>query len=399
MSSIPSILRGDRNYWLGVVNGWLVWLGEAFLNPYIVLTSFAAQLGAPGPLIGLLPALLLAGGMLPQAFLVPWVAWLPEKLPLYRRVAFWRLFGLLLMALSAFLLGPWPHLLLWGFLLGLLLNALFTGVSSLPFWEVVAKVVPPGRRASLFGARNLVGGFLSFLAGFLVQAILEAPWPFSFSYGLLFLLGALAYGLGWHLFGLVQEPKETPAVHPRVSLLLPLKDGAFLRFLGVRLLWGLASMVEPFYAAYAVWTHGAGGTVGLYVALYALSFTLSNLLWSRLALRGSKGVLQIGAGLAALTPLLALALPPGAYPLVFVLQGAYLAASNLAISTYLLNLAPEGQRSAYIGLSNTLAGLFAFSPVLGGYLADRLGFPGFFLLAAILYALVLGVGRRLPRDL
>jgi hypothetical protein len=36
------------------------------------------------------------------------------------------------MALSAFLFGQNPTLLLAGFLLGLLLNALFTGVSSLP---------------------------------------------------------------------------------------------------------------------------------------------------------------------------------------------------------------------------------------------------------------------------
>lgn len=396
-STILSILDlRERNYRLAVVNGWLVWLGDAFLNPNIVLSGFAARLGAPGALIGLLPALLQAGGMVPQAFLAPWVARLPRKIVLYRKVAALRLSGLVLMALSAFLFGQNPSLLL-GFLLGLLLNALFTGVSGLPFWEVVAKTTPQGRRAALFSARNLVGGLLAFLAGFLVRFLLALPLPFPLPYALLFALGALSYGVGWYLFGLTEEPEEAPK-EARLDLRLPLKSAAFRRYLRVRLLLALAGLAEPFYAAYAVRALGQGKELGLYLSLYALAFTLSNLLWARMAERGSKGVLKAGAFLALLSPLLALLLPPGLFGLVFLLQGAYLAALGLSTTTYLLNLAPPEERSAAIGLANTLAGLFAFSPVLGGYLADRLGFPALFLLAAGLYALALLLGRRLPEE-
>ncbi|MGC8904706.1 MFS transporter [Thermus sp.] len=395
-STILTILDlKERNYRLAVVNGWLVWLGDAFLNPNIVLSGFAARLGAPGALIGLLPALLQAGGMVPQAFLAPWVARLPRKIVLYRRVAALRLSGVLLMALSAFLFGENPSLLLLGFLLGLLLNALFTGVSSLPFWEVVAKTTPQGRRAALFSARNLVGGLLAFLAGFLVREVLSLPLPFPLPYALLFALGALAYGLGWYLFGLTEEPEEAPK-EARLDLKAPLLSPAFRRYLGVRLLLALAGLAEPFYAAYAVRALGQGKELGLYLSLYALAFTLSNLLWARMAERGSRGVLRAGAFLALLSPLLALLLPPGLFGLVFLLQGAYLAALGLSTTTLLLNLAPPGERSAAIGLANTLAGLFAFSPVLGGYLADRLGFPTLFLLAALLYALALLLAKGLP---
>ncbi|AFV77006.1 arabinose efflux permease family protein [Thermus oshimai JL-2] len=387
----------ERNYRLAVVNGWLVWLGDTFLNPNIVLAGFAAKLGAPASLIGLLPALLQAGGMVPQAFLAPWVARLPRKIVLYRKVAALRLLGVLLMALSAFLLGPWPHLLFLGFLLGLLLNALFTGVSSLPFWEVVAKTVPMSRRAALFSARNLVGGLLAFLAGFLVRVILALPLPFPLPYALLFALGALAFGAGWYLFGLTEEPREE-APPQKVDLLAPWRDPAFRRYLRVRLLLGLGGMAEPFYAVFAVRRLGQGAELGLYLSLYALSFTLSNLLWARMAERGSKGVLQAGAFLAVATPLLPFLLPPSLFGVVFLLQGAYLAALGLATTTYLLNLAPKEERSAYIGLANTLAGLFAFSSVLGGALVDLLGFPALFLAAFAFYALALWVGRRLPQE-
>lgn len=380
-----------------MVNGWLVWLGDTFLNPNIVLTGFAAKLGAPGALIGLLPALLQAGGMIPQAFLAPYVARFPRKIVLYRKVAALRLLGVLLMALSALFLGPWPHLLFLGFLLGLLLNALFTGVSNLPFWEVVAKTTPEAKRVALFSARNLVGGLLAFLAGFLVREILALPLPFPLPYALLFLLGALAFGTGWHLFGLTEEPAEAPKAGG-LDLRLPLKNPGFRRYLRVRVLLGLAGMAEPFYAVYAVRALGQKEALGLYLSLYALSFTLSNLLWARLAQRGSKGVLLAGAALAGLTPLTALLLPPPLFGLVFLCQGAYLAALGLATTTYLLNLAPPQERGAYIGLGNTVAGIFAFATVLGGWVADGLGFTVLFLLAASLYALTLYAGRKLPEE-
>jgi predicted MFS family arabinose efflux permease len=63
-----------------------------------------------------------------------------------------------------------------------------------------------------------------------------------------------------------------------------------------------------------------------------------------------------------------------------------------------LNLAPPEERSASIGLANSISGLFAFSTVLGGYLSDRLGFPALFLLAALFYALALYAGRKLPEE-
>ena len=96
------------------------------------------------------------------------------------------------------------------------------------------------------------------------------------------------------------------------------------------------------------------------------------------------------------TPLLALALPPGAFALVFFLQGAYLAALGIAGNTYLLNLAPPEERTATVGLANSFLGLFAFSPVLGGWVVGAWGYGALFLLSAGLAVLGLWAVRRLP---
>jgi Hypothetical protein len=91
------------------------------------------------------------------------------------------------------------------------------------------------------------------------------------------------------------------------------------------------------------------------VRICGLFFSCLHLLWARLAERGSKRVLLAGGSLSLLAPLLAMDLPSGAFGLVFLLQGAYLAALGLATTTYLLNLAPPEERSASIGLANSIS--------------------------------------------
>ena len=365
------------------------------MNPNIILASFAARLGASPILIGLVPALPLAGGLLPQALLVGWVARHRKKLPLYRKASAFRFAGLLLLVFGAFFLGAWPGLLLGVFLAGLFLFALFTALASLPYWEVLAKAVPREERPGLFAAIYMGGGVLAFLAGFGVRALLGLDLPFPLGYALLFALGTLAYGAAWYVFGRVEEPEEEVAVG-RTDLRLPLRRPGVRAYLTARLFLGLAGMVEPFYAAYAVRVLGKEAELGLYLALNALAFILSNALWSALARRGAKAVFLGGGVLVLATPLLALALPPGAFALVFFLQGAYLAALGIAGNTYLLNLAPPEERTATVGLANSFLGLFAFSPVLGGWVVGAWGYQALFLLSAGLAVLGLWAVRRLP---
>jgi MFS family permease len=162
------------------------------------------------------------------------------------------------------------------------------------------------------------------------------------------------------------------------------------------LLFALASMTEPFYAAYAVRVLKQSDEIGLYLTLYAASSVLANLLWVRLARRySSRSLIWIGGSLGTLAPLLALLLPPAWFGLVFILQGAYLSALNLGNSTYLLNMAPAEHRSSYIGVANTLVGIAAFSPVLGGALADWRSYALPMLLAALCYGLGLYASRQL----
>ncbi|HWG85445.1 MAG TPA: MFS transporter, partial [Deinococcales bacterium] len=66
---------------------------------------------------------------------------------------------------------------------------------------------------------------------------------------------------------------------------------------------------------------------------------------------------------------------------------------------HLLGIAPAAMRSRYIGATNTLVGLASFAPVLGGGLADIVGYRPLFLAGSVLYLLCWLLASRLRRDL
>ncbi|GMA16973.1 MFS transporter [Deinococcus metallilatus] len=406
----PARLRWNPNERLGILNGWLVFLGDGFLSVSVVVAGFAARLGAPNAIIGLLPAISAGGWMLPQLLVAARVRSLPYKLPVYRSAALVRMLTYLAMVVIAATLAGQPALCLTLFVLAMLLNALASGVSGLPFLEVVSKIVPPGRRAWFFGTRNLYGGLLAFGAGLVVRWILASGLSFPLNYALIFLLGTVAYTVGYGVFGRVTEPADPPLPPGKVreevrAIPQTLADRHFRAFLIVRLLLAAASMGDPFYAVYALRDlHYPAATLGTFVMALTGAAPLSNILWQRVAERkGSRRIIRYAAFFAGLAPLLALTvgtlhLPPGAYLLVFILSSVALQGFNLGHTNHLLNLAPADARSRYIGTLNTLVGAALFAPVLGGLLADAAGYRVVFVLSAVLFAAAWWQCGKLRRD-
>ena len=93
----------------------------------------------------------------------------------------------------------------------------------------------------------------------------------------------------------------------------------------------------------------------------------------------------MGAVAAALGPLFAIAAHLAgegwlvqAYPLVYVTLGVVNSAWMLGFFNYLLEIAPDGMRPAYIGLSNTIMGMLTLAPMLGGWLLEATSYPALF---------------------
>jgi MFS family permease len=243
------------------------------------------------------------------------------------------------------------------------------------------------------------------------------PLPFPANFGVLALLSLLCFALGIGSFAQVREP-------PQLRLGQPLRLGEGLRrapallrananyrwFIDSRLLLRAGQLAEPFYIIYATETLGLPkAAAGVFVAAWAVAAALSNILWGRVSDRhGNRSLMLLTAALIALAPLLMIAGPAAvrgaglgeaaltvALGVVFLLVGSATDGSAIAGMTYLLEVAPEDERPTYIGLANTILGVGALVPVLGGLLVAHLGYSWTFALGAGVALLGLAAASRL----
>jgi MFS family permease len=415
----PADIR--HNYRLGVINGVLFALGDSFSSAGLVLALLVRELGGSLALVGLLPALQIGGFLLPQLLVGGRLQAMPYKLPLYRRAAFARLsaFSAMLLAIFAASVLP-PNTSLWLIILFYCIFNFGGGTSTLAFQDVVAKVIPPRRRGSFFGTRQLFGGLLAFaIVGPLVRWLLgdASPLPFPFNYCVLGVLALVCFIIGLGAFAIVKEPPQTQ-LGPRMRVIEGLRRApAIMRananyrwFIISRMLTRVGQIAEPFYIIYATEALGLPpGVAGVYLAVRAISGALSNLLWSRVSERqGTRRLILLTGVLIVLAPALALAGPALsgalglgsiglliAMGLVFLVAGVATDGAGIAGNTYLLEIVPESERPTYIGLANTTLGVVTFLPVLGGWLVMHIGYGGTFGIGVVFALLGLAASARL----
>lgn len=406
----PPWNRWTENERWGVFNGWWVFTGDGLMHITIVVAGFVAKLGASNAVVGMLPAITQGGWLFPQLYIAAKARPLAYKLPLYRSAATVRTLSYIVMALCAAFLTPWPLLCLVVFLLAMTVNALASGVSGLPWLEVVSKTVVPERRPWFFATRNMYGGLLAFCSGLVVKYILASPLAFPYNYTLIFAMATFFFAIGYGLFSRVQEPPDEP-----------LPEGNFLdeiraipetiahpdlkAFLRMRVLLAMAGIADPFYAVYALRElHYPAVALGTFLMATALTGPLSNILWQKVAERkGSRTLLRYSVALGALAPLLALMAghfgwPPLAFGVVFVVTSMAANGHALANTQHLLNIVPNEARSRSIGTINTLLGVALLTPILAGVLADRWGYLPIFWASAALFVVAFVSCGSLRRD-
>jgi len=403
MALVQESPRPDRNFWLGVYNGIFVNGSEAFFHSTLVLAPFLAALGAPAVVVGLVPTLRIGGWFLPQLFVAHRLAPQPLKMPWYRRMSLVRVSAWTVMTGAVFAFGGRPGLVVVVVLAMIAVNAVAGGVTGVPFADVTAKVVPHMRLGTFWALRNAIGGALALLAGLVLRHILGSGVPFPRDFGTVFLLGTVLAGIAYLSFSLVREPAGRPALkRPFLTMIGGIpgvlrRDVSLRRFLRVRFLGLLLQLADPFYAVYAIDVLGAPARVlGTYVIVATFASIAANFVFRVPANRARNvTILQLGIVLLLLAPVTAL-LAPGWHPfaLVFVFSAAGNSSVGIAAWNLLYALAPEDERTMYVGLSNTFLSLPSLAPVLAGALLPLLGYGTVFAAAGVSGALALAFAFR-----
>jgi MFS family permease len=122
---------------------------------------------------------------------------------------------------------------------------------------------------------------------------------------------------------------------------------------------------------------------------------------------GPRYVARIGSAVAITGPLFALAahlIASGwlvqAYPFVYVVMGIVNSMWMLGFVNYMLEIAPDEMRPAYVGLGNTIMGTLTFVPMIGGWLLEATSYTVLFGATAVIVTigLLLTLGLKPPRS-
>jgi hypothetical protein len=400
-----------RNFTVGVINGALFIFAETILDPNLVLIWFLSRLGAPNLPLALVSPMRDGLWFLPQLFVSRRMRHRVYYMDLYRRMAFVRAAGAFAMALGIWLAAPHPTWMLLAFFLPYLVISLASGISGLPFMEIVGKTIPPRQRGVFFAARLFFGGLLGLAASGLVRLLLEerAGLFFPYNVALLFLIFAVFTSVGMAVFAMVVEPPSP--TRDGYAAPLPWREAVralwrhipYRLFLGARMALMWAAIATPFFTAYAVRDlRIPDAAIGIYLGLNVGASLLSNLLWSWISVRwGHRAVLEGATACGLVSVLWALmvgplsAVQPGLAEAlmgpVFVLSGAYASGAAIGGLSLLLEIAPGHDRPLTIGLTNTLLGVALLSTAMGGLIADLIGYRGLFALSFGFYALALAL--------
>ena len=408
-----------RNFWLGVVNGTLIWASIAFLDPTSVLTVFALDLMGGNVLwVGILISLITMGMYWPQAILANVFESQPRYMPYYRLASVVRIILRFGIWLAIIFIGASQPLTL--FITVAVLLFAFTsaaGVAITPFFGIIGDTIPVTWRGKFFGLRFVLGGLASLGAGVYVKHMLSETSGFTFpdNYAHLALLTAITGLVGWGAFCFV---KESP--HPSRSRRLPLgkqlargprlfrRDVNFRRLVRVRAFFEVAqALCLPFIVPFALQVGGiTKAVVGLFLVARVLSFSGASILWSYISDNIGNRLLLIVSGVCALVlPAMILLAPRipqtallggssgidlrgGYFLLVFVVAGLFLSSQFLGQTNYLLEISDGRTRPTYLGFYFSVLIPLAWMPLVGSLI---IGNAGRYHLGFVL-SLVAGIG-------
>ena len=384
-------------------------LAMAFASLTTIVPLFIRELGGSTFMVGLAPALVQLGWVLPPLFVAPYIGRLGRKLPYILRLTLGERVPWLLLALLTYALaGDRPGLVL-GLAVVLLAGFGFAGGLTMPAWmDLVARATPLRMRGKLFGWSGALGGLLGIGGGLLAERFL-ANVPFPSNFALCFAAAAICMAISYAALFAIREPAPeqtspnlTTGEYLRRLPALLRADRDFSAFLVARVLTLLGGMAIAFVAVYATEERGLPSSLaGRYTAWMLASQVITNPLWGTIGDRyGHKGALQFGLLCAALATVLGLVVrtPVGFYA-IFTLLGASGAILGITTLNIVVEFAAPEERVTYIGLHGTLiAPATLIAPLLGGWLAQYAGFGPLFIAATVCNALALVILTFLVRD-
>jgi len=342
-----------------------------------------------------------AAAVLPQLLMSRLLRRRPHTAKPFMLVGIWVRCGVWgILGLFALMSSEQSLFLLWASVILVSLYSFGGGIAVLPFNRIISETILPEKRSSFFGWRLFFGGFMAMMAGFLVKFILGSDkilWPKNF--GVLFLFSFVTLIIAYTAMSMFKFPSDSPgkSTDAMPSLwhecLKVFKTYPVLkRLIIIELLTSKLALFMPFLTLYATQNrHIPLKWVGIFIACMKLGSMLSNLLWMPIGNKIGTRIL-IHAGI--ITAIISLVLSIFAhnvflFSLAFFVTGLASSALMLGYNGYILEIGPAETRVLLVAIKGTMLLPLYFMPLLGGLIADTMGYFWLLVLGLVLFSLAL----------
>jgi MFS family permease len=267
------------------------------------------------------------------------------------------------------------------------------GFAGIVYTDIIGKFLKKGERGTLYAFKQFFSSIGFLIGGFFIALVFNmSDISYPDNYALILFMGFIGLLIASGAFWLIKEPPSKTEKHERFSVFVKkipkiLKsDKKFSRFIIVENLTSFSLMILPFYIVYAQEIFDTT-LLSFYLFSIIIGAIISNVFWGMISKKlNSKRVVDICISIGASIPVLSIIIVPlGPYffAIVFVLVGFIRSGRVVGFEPYLLDLAPESDRTAYLGIRGTLNILTVVLPLIGGVFIELLGYVSTFGIVAI----------------
>jgi len=397
-----------HNFIVNVLDACFFGFGLVGLASYVtIIPLYLSYLTESTALIGFMATMFQIGWQVPQLLTSNRVAGLKRYKPmviwmtLIERVPY---FGLAIIAVLVPVLGKPLALIL---TIGMLILQSFGGGFTATAWQsMISKIMPANRRGTFFGMQS-AGANLFATFGALFASVILGASVFPNSFALLFFLAAISLMVSFVFLAMAFEPESEPedTVEPvkwrefwkRLKTILE-QEPNFRWFLVVRSLTSLSVTSISFFTIFGIRQFNMTPEfASIMTSVLLISQTMSSPILGWIGDHwGHRRVLAFGNVMMVVAIIVAVIAPDVTwFYIVFGLTGLVNSTQWSTIMSITAQFGTVAERPFYIGMSNTLiAPVTVFAPIVGGLLADSVGFTftfGMFVIAGILSFIILTV--------
>jgi MFS family permease len=384
-----------HNYVVNVLDGTFFWFGASFMAARTILPLYVSHLTDSTFAIGLLATITATGWLLPQLFTANWVQRLPVKKVVVVQLGFFaERVPVFLLILSAWLATKSEMIALITFFIFITWHVVGAGAIAVSWQDMLAKIFPLETRGRFFGITNF-GGTATGVLGATAAIYVLDKFEFPYGYMMSFAAAATFIFISWIFIAMTREPAKVSTAkrisqkeYLRQLPTLLRNDHNYRTYMISQIITVMGGMAIGFLTVYAVQRWDLPDSqAAVFTASMLIGQALSNLIFGWLADRkGHKLVLElstlcgaVAVGIASLAPV------SEWFILIFALIGASAAGFMLSGIMIVFEFCEPEVRPTYIGLSNTVLGVFsALAPLIGGWLAITVGYQALFAIACVI---------------